>query len=123
MSLGEVASRAQLELVIYSIVYAMVFVTSFLTLASVHKLTSKVQRYASAVMLKTQELEIEQRKTDQLLYQMMPRMVADQLKVRLSTDPWVINSSPPSAAFMRQWIGSALVQIMGLSHIRYQAII
>ena len=26
--------------------------------------------------------------------------------------PQCVNSSPPSAAYMRQWIGSALVQIM-----------
>ena len=25
---------------------------------------------------------------------------------------WVVNSSPPSAAYVRQWTGSALVQIM-----------
>ena len=31
--------------------------------------------------------------------------------VTASRDQWV-NSSPPSAAYMRQWIGAALVQIM-----------
>ena len=37
---------------------------------------------------------------------------------------YLINSSPPSATYMRQWIGSALVQIMAcLSSIRCQAII
>ena len=34
-----------------------------------------------------------------------------------------INSSPPSAAYMRQWIGSALVSDNGLSPIRRQVII
>ena len=33
------------------------------------------------------------------------------------------NSSPPSATYMCQWIGSALVQIMAVSPIRRQAII
>ena len=37
--------------------------------------------------------------------------------------PLDINSSQPSAAYMRQWIGSALVQINGLSPIRRQTII
>ena len=35
-------------------------------------------------------------------------------------DFYLINSSPPSAAYMRQWMGSALVQIMP---VRRQAII
>ena len=37
--------------------------------------------------------------------------------------PLDINSLQPSAAYMRQWIGSALVQINGLSPIRCQTII
>ena len=32
--------------------------------------------------------------------------------IYIEAGKWVINSSPPSAAYMRQWIVSALVQIM-----------
>ena len=41
------------------------------------------------------------------------------LKFEFLLKCWSINSSPPSAAYMRQWIGAALVQMS----IRRQAII
>ena len=45
------------------------------------------------------------------LYQTMANFFQRCRRSNADTDHY-INSSPPSAAYMRQWIGSALVQIM-----------
>ena len=47
---------------------------------SIIKLTSDIQSYAITLADKTKELNIEKRRTDSLLYQMMPKTVAEQLK-------------------------------------------
>ena len=63
-------------------------VTSVIYGASVNKVTGDLKLYASKMAEKAEELKHEKLKTDNLLYQMLPRTVADRLKanmVRLTT--------------------------------------
>jgi len=47
-----------------------------------HKMIRDMARQTNNIRLKSRELALEKRRSDQLLYQMMPRSVADQLKTQ-----------------------------------------
>ena len=52
---------------------AVAFFTSVATLVIIYSMTSKIQKFASDVMRKTEALQEEKQLTDKLLYQMMPK--------------------------------------------------
>ncbi len=87
--------RMELELVIKStekefIAYSLIMVTvtiGCITLsvwysARIYTMTNKIAIFAKNISQKTHELASEKKKTDMLLYQMLPKRVADQLKAR-----------------------------------------
>ena len=51
-----------------------------LTCNSLQTLTDDIQKYALTLVDKTKELNQEKRRTDSLLYQMLPKPVAERLK-------------------------------------------
>ena len=46
----------------------------------IHKILNKVKLFAQTLTMKTKQLALEKKKTDNLLYRMLPRKVADTLK-------------------------------------------
>ena len=55
-------------------------------LKSVIKTTGDIQKYALILNEKTKELKVEKQRTDTLLYQMLPKTVADRLKAQKSVE-------------------------------------
>ena len=47
-----------------------------------HLMLSKMTTFAQSIQLKSTQLSMERRRADDLLYQMLPKVVADQLKMR-----------------------------------------
>ncbi|CAH1774633.1 unnamed protein product [Owenia fusiformis] len=68
------------SLVMSAILLLIVLTISPVVVQLILKMTNDIQRYAITLASKTQELHKEKKKTDSLLYQMLPRPVADQLK-------------------------------------------
>ncbi|XP_076451302.1 uncharacterized protein LOC143287242 [Babylonia areolata] len=64
----------------------IVFLMCPLVIYTVEALTSDIQKYALAMVHKTKELSKEKKKTDSLLYQMVPRQVAKSLKEHKDVD-------------------------------------
>ncbi|XP_014670257.1 PREDICTED: receptor-type guanylate cyclase gcy-22-like [Priapulus caudatus] len=54
---------------------------------SVYRMTKSLQIYAASLQKRTEELNKEQKLTDKLLYQMLPKSVADHLKQGRSASP------------------------------------
>ncbi|XP_006825141.2 uncharacterized protein LOC100375453 [Saccoglossus kowalevskii] len=53
---------------------------------SIYRLLSSLTMYGSKITSQTRQLSMEKKKTDRLLYQMLPRSVADQLKSNKSVN-------------------------------------
>ncbi|XP_069113799.1 uncharacterized protein [Argopecten irradians] len=64
----------------------VVFFICPFVVVSTEALTSSIQNYAIILVHKTKELSKEKRRTDSLLYQMVPKPVADKLKKNLHID-------------------------------------
>ncbi|XP_041377373.1 guanylate cyclase 32E-like [Gigantopelta aegis] len=74
------------NLTISGILLFVVFLMCPLVVYFVQALTSDIQMYAQTLVNKTKELHREMRKTNSLLYQMVPRVIADKLKNNESID-------------------------------------
>ena len=61
-------------------VLIFVIISSPAVILLTESLTSNIQQYALTLVDKTKELSKEKKRTDSLLYQMIPRTVADRLK-------------------------------------------
>lgn len=70
------------DLIISSCVLVFVLISCSLVIISTENLTSNIQKYAVILVDKTKELNFEKKRTDSLLYQMVPKEVADKLKKR-----------------------------------------
>ena len=68
------------DLIISSCVLVLVLISCSLVIFSTENLTSNIQKYAVILVDKTKELNFEKKRTDSLLYQMVPKEVADKLK-------------------------------------------
>ncbi|GFO08230.1 hypothetical protein PoB_003473500 [Plakobranchus ocellatus] len=97
------------NLVISSCFLVIVFLMCPLVIYTVEALTSDIQKYAIALVDKTKELAKEGRKTDSLLYQMVPRPVADKLKLKKDVDAEYFKS-----------VTILLSEIMGFNKICYK---
>ncbi|XP_033724712.1 uncharacterized protein LOC117314732 [Pecten maximus] len=64
----------------------IVFFICPFVVVSTEALTSSIQNYAIILVHKTKELSKEKRRTDSLLYQMVPKPIADKLKKNLHID-------------------------------------
>ncbi|XP_064603805.1 LOW QUALITY PROTEIN: atrial natriuretic peptide receptor 1-like [Liolophura sinensis] len=72
-------------MIIY-VVVMLVIIVACITLSiwyasCIYSLTSRIRNYAWSVSQKTLQLDAEKKKSEKLLYQMLPRQVVDQLRV------------------------------------------
>ncbi|XP_071110470.1 uncharacterized protein [Haliotis cracherodii] len=68
------------KMVAISIVFVCVFVVSAIIIYAVYSLTDEIQKYSITLAERTKALNKEKKRTDTLLYQMLPKSVADLLK-------------------------------------------
>ncbi|XP_061188586.1 guanylate cyclase beta-like [Saccostrea echinata] len=83
-NLSDIRSEAQFRFVLFICLQVIVALASFTLLvwyiSCVNKMTLRIARYASDIKSKTKELAEEKRLTEKLLYRMLPRKIAMQLK-------------------------------------------
>ncbi len=77
---NDMLSSAQREYITTIVIMTIVCITSIFTVYFIHRLTNKIETYGKEVCMKTVQLEEEKKRTDSLLYQMLPQSVAEQLK-------------------------------------------
>jgi len=78
--LEEIIQAEEKNLTISACFLVIVILMCPLVIYTVESLTSDIQRYAIALVHKTKELSKEKKKMDELLYQMVPKPVAERLK-------------------------------------------
>ncbi len=83
---NEMLSSAKQEYIICIVVMVVVCVASAFSLYFINRLTNKIERYGKEVDMKTIQLQEEKKRTDALLYQMLPQEVAEQLKMNVHID-------------------------------------
>ena len=73
--------------VIHYVALIIILLATPIVLFLVYSMVLKIQTYASGLSTKTQELKREKKKSDGLLYQMLPKSVALQLKHSKQVNP------------------------------------
>ncbi|XP_012937760.1 uncharacterized protein LOC101864616 [Aplysia californica] len=68
------------KMVAISVVFVCVFILCPVIIYAVYSLTNEIQKYSITLADRTKALNKEKKRTDTLLYQMLPKSVADQLK-------------------------------------------
>mgnify|MGYP000007600976 FL=1 len=68
------------KVVIYASMVVVVIAMCPVIMFSSEALASDIQRYTQTLVEKTKELNLEKHKTDTLLYQMVPKSIAERLK-------------------------------------------
>ncbi|XP_064611698.1 LOW QUALITY PROTEIN: uncharacterized protein LOC135475696 [Liolophura sinensis] len=81
-SIDENISAANGSLVVAAVIFFCVAIVSCILFAISYSLTKSLQNYARDASMKSNELKKEKKKSDRLLYQMLPKEVALQLKMR-----------------------------------------
>ncbi|XP_070206498.1 uncharacterized protein [Littorina saxatilis] len=84
--LEEIIQAEEKNLTISACFLVIVILMCPLVIYSVEALTSDIQKYAIALVDKTKDLGKEKKKMDELLYQMVPRQVAQAMKMNESVD-------------------------------------
>ncbi|CAC5383083.1 Guanylate cyclase 32E,Guanylate cyclase soluble subunit beta-2,Receptor-type guanylate cyclase gcy-19,Retinal guanylyl cyclase 2,Heat-stable enterotoxin receptor,Olfactory guanylyl cyclase GC-D,Atrial natriuretic peptide receptor 2,Receptor-type guanylate cyclase gcy-9,Receptor-type guanylate cyclase Gyc76C,Soluble guanylate cyclase 89Da,Receptor-type guanylate cyclase gcy-28,Speract receptor,Receptor-type guanylate cyclase gcy-13,Receptor-type guanylate cyclase gcy-8,Guanylyl cyclase GC-E,Receptor-type gu len=74
------------QLAINAVLLVIVILVCPVVIIATESLTSSIQTYALTLVDKTKELTKEKKRTDGLLYQMVPRQVADMLKKKKKVD-------------------------------------
>lgn len=74
------------ELVVNVVLLVIVILICPVVIVATESLTSSIQTYALTLVDKTKELTNEKKRTDGLLYQMVPKQVADMLKRKKKVD-------------------------------------
>ncbi|KAL4226122.1 hypothetical protein ACF0H5_014109 [Mactra antiquata] len=87
----EVLRQVVTKVVIYASMVVVVIAMCPVIMFSSEALASDIQRYTQTLVEKTKELNLEKHKTDTLLYQMVPKSIAERLK----------NSSAVESEFFR----------------------
>ncbi len=77
---NDMLTSAKQEYIIAIVIMIVVSITSVFTVYVINRLTNKIEKYGKEVSMKTTQLEDEKKRTDSLLYQMLPQSVAEQLK-------------------------------------------
>jgi len=75
------ARRAKGELAASSVILIAVVTLSPVVFVLIYRMTLTIQNYALGLSKKTKELRREKKRSDTLLYQMLPKSVALQLKL------------------------------------------
>ena len=68
-------------LIIASISFVFVIIMAPVLFCLTYRMTTSIQNYAMEASMKSRQLRLEKQRADDLLYQMMPRSVAQQLKL------------------------------------------
>ncbi|OWF42954.1 uncharacterized protein LOC110460400 [Mizuhopecten yessoensis] len=68
------------NIVFISVVFGIILILCPLIVFAVYSLTSEIQKYSISIANRTKALNKEKKRTDTLLYQMLPRSVAERLK-------------------------------------------
>ena len=79
--LQDQVEEVRLDLIMASMACVLVFILAPVLFSLAHRLTTSIQNYAREAFRKSHLLKIEKQRADDLLYQMMPRSVAQQLKL------------------------------------------
>lgn len=74
-------ARATGELAVTSVILVVIVALSPVVFVLIHRMTLTIQNYALGLSKKTKELRREKKRSDTLLYQMLPKSVALQLKL------------------------------------------
>lgn len=91
-NLTALLKRSKTDVIINSCLLVFVLVACSFVIFSIENLTSSIQRYAGILVDRTNELSVEKRRTDSLLYQMIPKSVAKKLKKNNSINAEYFNS-------------------------------
>lgn len=81
------------NIIIYSITASIVIIACPFIMAFSETLTSNMQNYSRILMKASDELNKERNKTDSLLYQMLPKPIAERLKRKSAVDSEFFKSS------------------------------
>ncbi|XP_064597597.1 receptor-type guanylate cyclase gcy-4-like [Liolophura sinensis] len=68
------------KMIVIAVVFGLVLMMCPLIMQGVYSLTTEMQRYSISLADRTKALKTEQKRTNSLLYQMLPKSVAEQLK-------------------------------------------
>lgn len=94
--LSEIVSSSRRDMVVYSfvavIIVAACFALSIWYASRIYAMTKSVQSYTQKVEMKKRELALEKKRSEALLYQMLPQQVAEQLKLRQQVEAEVFES-------------------------------
>lgn len=80
MAVEERVSHAETQVVITIVVVVLVVILSPIIIFLVHRATTTIQIFATNLIRKAEELKKEKKKSDRLLFQMLPPSVAQELK-------------------------------------------
>ncbi|CAG2191593.1 uncharacterized protein [Mytilus edulis] len=87
-------SQEELKSVItICIVFGVILIVCPLVVFAVYSLTSDIQKYSISIANSTKALNKEKQRTDMLLYQMLPKSIAEMLKRREQVDAEQYNES------------------------------
>jgi len=75
------AVRATSELAAAAVIVVIILTLSPVVFVLIYRMTHTIQNYALGLSKKTKELRREKKRSDTLLYQMLPKSVALQLKL------------------------------------------
>ncbi|CAH1779735.1 unnamed protein product [Owenia fusiformis] len=84
-------AKAKSDVAIGVITFCIMFTLSPVVVTMVHRLTSRLQGYAKDVSQKSVELKKAKNRSDELLYQMIPKTVAHALKNNLTVNAEYFN--------------------------------
>ncbi|XP_074641410.1 uncharacterized protein LOC141899153 [Tubulanus polymorphus] len=80
-----------IKMAIIATIFALVISMCPIILNAVYTLTTAIQKYSLSLATRTKGLRTEKKRTDTLLYQMLPQQVAEQLKRSEIVDPETFN--------------------------------
>ena len=78
--INETVSGYTNNIIVYSVTASLVIIACPFIMSFSEQLTSNMQEYSKVLVKASDELNKERSKTDSLLYQMLPRPIADRLK-------------------------------------------
>ncbi|KAK3085615.1 hypothetical protein FSP39_006132 [Pinctada imbricata] len=84
--LQEVERRDLTNIAVTSAVFVAIVIICPLILAAVYLLTSEIQKYSIKIAARTNALNKEKRRTNKLLYQMLPKSIAEKLKLNQTVE-------------------------------------
>ncbi|XP_002731658.2 uncharacterized protein LOC100377409 [Saccoglossus kowalevskii] len=80
IELNNIIQQAKASVILAAVILVAVLTILPILVIFTHRMVANIQNYASKLSSKTNELEVEKRRTESLLYQMLPKSVAIQLK-------------------------------------------